>query len=97
MWENTQVRINSWASSHEEKWWCVPKMLKEKIQENKKTVKKGLHRPMILDGGEGKKLKNCCVFENIEHQRKIREYDKIRDTEGDSSHMSKARSKQGSE
>ena len=27
---------------------------------------------MILDGGEGKKLKNCCVFENIEHQQKIR-------------------------
>ena len=34
------VRINSWAASHEEKWRHVPKKLKEKIQENQKTVKK---------------------------------------------------------
>ena len=53
--------------------------------------KNGLHRPMILDGGKGKKLKNCCVAENIEHQRKIRESDKIRGNEGDSSPMSKTR------
>ena len=33
------------------------KKSKEKIQENKKTLKKGLHGPMIMDGGEGKKLK----------------------------------------
>ena len=35
----------------------MPKQLKEKIQENQKTVKKGLQRKMIMDGGEGKKLK----------------------------------------
>ena len=73
------------------------KKLKKKIQENQKTVKKGLHRPMIMDGGEGKKFKNCCVVENIEHQKKIIESDKIRVNEGDSSPMSKTRSKQGSE
>ena len=56
----------------------MPKKLKEKIQENQKTVKKGLHRQMIMDGGEGKKLKNCCVVENIEPQKKLRECDEIR-------------------
>ena len=66
------VRINSWAASHEEKWRHVPKKSKEKIQENKKAVKKGLHGPMIMDGGEGKKLKKCCVVKDIEHQQKIR-------------------------
>ena len=89
----TWVRINSWAASHEEKWRRVQKHLKEKIQENQKTVKKGLHGPMIMDGGEGKKLKHCCVVDNIENQQKIRENDKIRDNEGDSSPMSKTRSK----
>ena len=49
----------------------MPKKSKEKIQENKKRVEKGLHIPMIMDGGEGKTLKKCCVVENIEHQRKI--------------------------
>ena len=50
----------------------MPKELKYKIEENQKTVKKGLHRQMIMDGGEGKKLKNCCVVDNIEHQKKLR-------------------------
>ena len=76
--EKTQVRIKLWAESHEEKWWHVPKKLKEKIQENQKTVKKGLHGQMIMYGEEGKKLKNCCVVENIEPQKKIRECDEIR-------------------
>ena len=58
--EKTWVRINSWAESHEEKWRRVPKKPKEKIQENKKTMKKGLHRPRIMDGGEGKKLFFLC-------------------------------------
>ena len=49
-----------------------PKQLKYKIQKNWKTVKKSLHRKMIMDGGEGKKLKNCCVVENIEPQKKFR-------------------------
>ena len=30
--EKIQVRINSWAEIHEEKWRHVPKKLKEKIQ-----------------------------------------------------------------
>ena len=56
----------------------MPKDLKEKIQENQKTVEKGLHRQMIMDGGEGKKLKKLCVVENIEPQKKLRECDEIR-------------------
>ena len=62
-----------------------------------KTVKTGLHRPMIMDGYEGKKLKTCCVVENIEHQKKIRENNEIRENEGDSLPMYKTRSKQGNE
>ena len=79
--EKPRVRINSWAASREEKWRHVPKKLKEKIQENQRTVKKGLHRQMIIDGVEGKKLKNCCVVDNIEPQKKFRESDKIRENE----------------
>ena len=62
-----------------------------------KTVKTGLHRPMIMDICEGNKLKTCCVVENIEHQQKIRENNEIRENEGDSSPMYKTRSKQVSE
>ena len=75
----------------------MPKQLKDKIQENQNMVKKGLHIQMIMDGGEGKKLKHCCVVDNIEPQRKIRESDEIRDNEENISHMSKTRSKQVSE
>ena len=42
--EKTHVRINLWAASHGEKWRRVQKELKEKIQYNQKTVKKGLQR-----------------------------------------------------
>ena len=80
-----------WTASHEEKWRCVPTKQKEKIQENNKTVKEGLHGPMIMAGVEGKKLKNCCVVEDIEHQQKIRENDGIIENEGYSSPMSKTR------
>ena len=50
-----------------------------------------------MDGGEGKNFKKCCVIEDIERQRKIRENGGIRKNEGDSSPMSKNRSKQVSE
>ena len=53
----------------------MPKKLKEKIEENQKTLKNGLQRQMIMDGEEGKKLKNGCVVENIEPQKKLRECD----------------------
>ena len=74
----------------------MPKILKEKIQENHKTIKKGLHIQMIMDGGEGKELKNCCVVENIEPQKKLGYCDEIRENEENISPMSKTRSKQGS-
>ena len=70
--EKTRVRINAWAESYEEKWRHVPKKLKEKIQENHKTFKKGLHRQMIMDVEENNRLKQCCVVENIEPQKKLR-------------------------
>ena len=38
--EKIRVRINSWAASHKEKWRHVTKQLKQKIQENQKTVKR---------------------------------------------------------
>ena len=49
-----------------------------------------------MDRGEGNKLKKYCVVEDIEHQLK-KKNDGIIDNEGDSSPMSKTRSKQGSE
>ena len=52
---------------------------------------------MVLGVGEDKKLKKCCVVENIEPQRKSRECDEIRDNEENSSLMSKTRPNQSSE
>ena len=43
---------------------------KEKIQENKKTLKKGVHRPMIMDGGEGKKLKISVMLRILNISKK---------------------------
>ena len=57
----------------------MPRKLKVKIKENEKTVKNVLHRPMILDEIEGKKLKKCCVVEDIEHQWEKIENDGITD------------------
>ena len=45
-------------------------------------------------GGEGKNLKNCCVVENIEPQKKVRECDEIRENEKKCSPMYKTRPKQ---
>ena len=65
----TRVRIKSWAEIHEEKWRRVPTKPEEKIQVHKKRVIRGMHGPMLMDGGEGKKLKFFCVVKDIEHQR----------------------------
>ena len=46
-----------------------------------------------MDGGEGKKFKNCCVVENIEPQKKFRECDEIKENEKRCSPMSKTSSK----
>ena len=42
----------------------------DKIHENKKSVNKGIRRPMITDGGRGKKFKKYFFVEDIEHQQK---------------------------
>ena len=47
-------------------------------------------------GGKGKKLKKCCIVEDIGHQREKRE-NEITENEGVSSPMSNTRSKQGIE
>ena len=47
----------------------LKKKTEDKMQVNKKRVIRGLHRPMVMDGGEGKKLKKCCVVKDIEHQQ----------------------------
>ena len=39
--------------------------IKRGIQGNNKTVKKGLHGPMIIDGGEGKKFKNVVLLRQV--------------------------------
>ena len=49
-----------------------------------------------MDGVEDKKFKNCCVVENIETQKKLKEFYEIRDNEENRSPMSKTRSKLGS-
>ena len=62
-----------------------------------KSVKKVLQRQMIMDGEEGKKLKNCCVVEYTESQKKFRQCDEIKENKKKCSPMSKTRSKQGSD
>ena len=38
------------------------KKVKYKIEENQKTVKRGLKSQMVMDRGEGKKLKNVVLL-----------------------------------
>ena len=84
-------RIKSWKASHEEKLWRVPTKLEDKIQVHAKRSRRGLHRPMLMDGGEGKKLKKCVV-EDIEQQQDKREKnDGIKEEEGVCSPMYKTR------
>ena len=73
------------------------KKLKDKIEQNHKTVKKGLQRQMIMDVGEGKRFKNICVVQNIELQKQLKECDEIKKNEKKCSPMSKTRSRQGSD
>ena len=49
--KKTRVKTKSWAASYEEKWRHMPTKSEEK------RVRRSLHRPMAIDGGEGKKLK----------------------------------------
>ena len=68
---------------------------------HKKRVRRGLHRPMLMDGGKGKKLKKCCVVKDIDHQWEKREKRgknyRTTEDEGVCSPMSKTRPKQGIE
>ena len=43
---------------------------KNKIQENMKTVKTVLHRPMIMDGGKGKNFKNVVLLSILNISKK---------------------------
>ena len=70
--------------------------IRREIQENKKRVKRGIHRPMVMDGDEGKKLKNVVLLRILKISKK-KENDGIKENEGVSSPMSKTRSKQGIE
>ena len=40
----------------------MPKKTEEKIQVHKKRVIRGIHKPMLIDGGKGKKMKNVVLF-----------------------------------
>ena len=75
----------------------MPTKLEDKIQMHAKRARRGLHRPMLMDGGEGKMLKNCVV-KDIEHQQEKREKnDGTIEDEGVLSPMSKTGSNQGIE
>ena len=63
------VIINLWTASHEDKRQHVPKKTEEKIKVHKKRVRRGLHRPMLMDEGKGKNVGKCCVVKDIEQQR----------------------------
>ena len=75
----------------------MPKQLKEKIEGNQNTVKKCIQRQMIMYEGESKRLKKCCVVENIEPQKQLRECDEIEENKKKCSLMFKTGSKQGSD
>ena len=60
------------------------KKIKDKRKENNKTVKKDLHRKMIMYGGEGENLHCFCGVKNIEPQILFRKSDEIRDNEENS-------------
>ena len=41
----------------------------EKIEVNRKKLRMGLHKPLLMEGGKFKKYKKCCVVKDIEHPR----------------------------
>ena len=47
----------------------MPENPEEKVQVHKEREIGGMHRPMLMDGGEGKILRNGFVVKGIEHQR----------------------------
>ena len=71
----------------------MPKKLKDRIRENQKTVKKGLHGKIIMDGGEDNKFKKVVLLRILNISKKN---DEIRENEENSSPISKTRLKQGS-
>ena len=64
----TGQKINSWAASYEEKWQHVPTKQEEKVQVHKERERRGMHRSMLMDGGEGNILRKRYVVKGIEHQ-----------------------------
>ena len=88
----------SWESIHEEKWRRVPTKPEEKIQVHKERYIRGMHRPMLMDGGECKILRKGCIVKDIKHQRERREKNEgTTEDEGVRSPMSVTRSKEGIE
>ena len=50
----------------------MPTKPEDKIQVHKERERRVLHELILMDGGECKILRNCCVVKYIEHQREKR-------------------------
>ena len=61
----THQKINSWASSHEEKWRRESTKTEEKVQVNREREIRILHIPTFMDGGDGKIGRKGCVVKGI--------------------------------
>ena len=68
-------------------------IIKRENRRKSEDTKKWLQRQMILHVGEAKNLKNSCVVENIDPQKKFRECNEIKENEKKCSPMYKTRSK----
>ena len=94
----TCQKINLWAASHEKKRRRVTTKQKEKVQVNEEINSRGLHRTMLMDGGEGKIGIKCCDVMGIEHQREKKgNIEGTAEDGGVCSPMSVTRLKQGHE
>ena len=61
-------KIRSWSESHEDEWRRVSTKPEDKIQVHTERNSRGLHRPILIDGGKGNIGRKCFVVKGIEHQ-----------------------------
>ena len=92
----TRQNINSWASSHEENWWCVIIKTEWKVSVNRYGKFMGVHKLGLMGGGQDKRGHKFFVFKNVGRQwDKSGKRKGIKENGGVRSPASMTRSKEG--
>ena len=65
----TRRNINLWQSINEEKWRHIPIETELKVPVIHGGKFMGIHKPSLMDRGEGKSGKKSCIFKDVERQQ----------------------------